>query len=68
MTNWIHGRINWYDAESGHGSLISDDNVWYRVHEFVNMPGNEPGRRVQWALAPSSIHPIVELCINEQGS
>ncbi len=57
----MRGRINWYDAESGRGSIISDDNIWYRIHEFTMGTRAEwtPGTPVEFELASSSIHPIV---------
>jgi hypothetical protein len=61
MSTWIKGRINWYDAQSGRGSIVSDDNVWYRIHEFTALLApTDPQTRVEFELAIDSIHPIVK--------
>lgn len=56
----IKGIINWYDKESGHGCIVSDDTVYYRIHEFTDINIElEPKMAVVFELANSSIHPIV---------
>lgn len=62
MRTTIFGRINWFDASSHRGCIISDDNVWYRIHEFttIDVDHLEPNQRVEFQLVNSSIRPIVE--------
>ncbi len=62
---WISGAINWYDTNTGRGSIIGDDGVWYRIHEFVELKGLvkrelKSKARVQFELAKGSVHPIVQ--------
>lgn len=73
---WNKGRINWYDPESKHGSIIGDDGNWYRIHEFTQGNGDltvslTPDQRIEYQLALSSVHPIIErirVISNEQAA
>jgi cold shock CspA family protein len=61
---WALGHINWYDPNSGKGSIIGDDGVWYRIHEYSNLEVASTDQlkdqlRVRFELAPDSVHPIV---------
>ena len=67
--SWISGHINWYDPSSGKGSIIGDDGVWYRIHEFseirsLKQKALKAKTRVEFILANDSIHPIIK-CIRE---
>jgi len=61
--DWILGKVNWYDSESGKGSIVGDDGVWYRIHEFSEIQAGTKGltdkARVKFALVKDSVHPIV---------
>lgn len=61
----IKGSVNWYDPDTGRGSIIGDDGNWYRIHEFVKLKELDHTElkektRVQFELANSSVHPIIK--------
>ena len=61
---WIQGHVNWYDPNTGKGSIISDDGIWYRIHEFSEIQNQKQNAlkekvRVEFELARDSVHPIV---------
>jgi cold shock CspA family protein len=61
---WILGHINWYDPHSGKGSIISDDGIWYRIHEFCeiqsdNQKALKEKARVEFELTNDSVYPII---------
>jgi cold shock CspA family protein len=62
---WALGHINWYDPKSGKGSIIGDDGVWYRIHEFSKIEAKlskslNQKVRVEFELANDSVHPIIK--------
>ena len=62
---WSQGHVNWYDPESGKGSIIGDDGIWYRIHEFSEIQTGKSRAlkekaRVEFELATDSIHPIIK--------
>lgn len=68
-TAWALGHINWYDPDSGKGSIIGDDGVWYRIQEFSEIQSKKTKNlkvhtRVEFALALDSINPIIK-CVRE---
>jgi cold shock CspA family protein len=61
---WIVGHINWYDPHTGKGSIIGDDGIWYRIHEFADIQQRKQRAlkdkaRVEFKLASDSVHPVV---------
>ena len=57
----MRGKINWYDESSGRGSIIGENNVWYRIHEFTQIDGIlSPNTQIIFTSALDSIHPIVK--------
>jgi cold shock CspA family protein len=63
--SWSSGQINWYDPHSGKGSIIGDDGIWYRIHEFseIQIKKQEALKektRVEFELAKDSVHPIIK--------
>lgn len=62
---WIFGQVNWYDPDSGQGSIISDDGIWYRIHEFSDIQKTlqhslTEKTRVAFDLVNDSIYPVIK--------
>lgn len=53
------GKINWYDLESRRGSIIGDDNVWYRIPDCLYGLDFKPGERVRFELSLASKYPVI---------
>ena len=62
---WVSGHINWFDPDSGKGSIIGDDGIWYRIHEFSEIQTKKnkllkTKTRVEFQLAQDSVNPIIK--------
>lgn len=62
VNNMLTGKINWYDRFSKKGSIIGDNGIYYRIHEFTTLSHKVlfTGESVAFNLAINSIHPIVQ--------
>lgn len=61
---WLSGTINWYDPSTGRGTIIGDDGVWYRIHEFIKLHEILATKfkdkvRVEFKLVRDSIRPVI---------
>ena len=62
---WVQGQVNWFDPNSGEGSICGDDGVLYRIHEFSEIQNKKIRAlkekvRVEFQLARDSVHPIIK--------
>lgn len=60
---WLSGKINWFDTESGRGSILGSDGNMYRIHDFTLIDKGariKANTHVEFTLQLSSKNPIVE--------
>ncbi len=60
---WIQGKINWFDSETGRGSILGNDGNMYRIQDFSSIERRDklkPNALVTFKLTVSSINPIIE--------
>ncbi len=62
-SNWLLGKINWFDPVSERGSILGNDGNMYRIQDFSSVERNQRLRaniQVEFKLVQSSQNPIIE--------
>ncbi len=60
---WLTGTINWFDLETGRGSILGSDGSMYRIHDFTLIDKGsrlKARAQVEFTLQLSSKNPILE--------
>lgn len=59
---WVNGTVNWYDPNTGRGSILGDDGSMYRIQDFSKIESGSvaPQSKVAFKLSLSSKNPIIE--------